>query len=169
MNQFNEYPKLMKHPGHRPAQWKKLEGKGVGLFSPDTVMTAAELFADVTVSTLDQEKQYAARGYRPSGIADPEQYEQAFLESSPNGYIFQEFPKMKYHALQAPVIVNDKQEEKALGAGWHDMPVEATEDDFIAAESQNDETNQVAAELESSEKLDKRSKAYRNSLKAQHA
>ena len=39
-------------------------------------------------------------------------------------YVFQPFPKVKYHATKPPVTVADVSEEKALGAGWHDAPVE---------------------------------------------
>ena len=44
---------------------------------------------------------------------------------------YQEFPKFKYHATEAPRIVNDPAEEEALGPAWHDTVVAAIE----AAES----------------------------------
>lgn len=132
MSNFKEYPKLMKHPQHAPAVWKQLEGKGVGLFAPDTICTSVERFADVTVTTVEQEQYYAARGYRPSNMADPELYEQAILESAPvEGYGFKAYPKWKYHAFEMPKVVNSAAEENALGEDWGDSPIIATEDDLI--------------------------------------
>lgn len=40
-------------------------------------------------------------------------------------YVFQEFPKWKYHPDREPVIVDDYDAEKALGADWYDTPGEA--------------------------------------------
>ncbi|SRR5258708_21387478 len=37
-------------------------------------------------------------------------------------YRFQEFPKMKYHPKHEPRIVQNAQEEKALGRGWASSP-----------------------------------------------
>lgn len=134
MSSYKEYPKVMKHPQHQPAVWETLPGKGTGLFAPDTVMKSPERFPDVTVHTIDQEKQYAARGYRPANMGvDAKQYEQAILEAEPvDGYTFNEYPKWKYHAFEVPKIVHSKEEETALGEGWSDRPVEATEDDLAA-------------------------------------
>ena len=36
-----------------------------------------------------------------------------------------EFPKRKYHELETNTVVQSPDEEKALGAGWHDSPVAA--------------------------------------------
>lgn len=128
---FNEYPKLMKHPQYAAAVWETLQGKGVGLFTPDTIMRSPERFPDVTVTNLDQERQYAARGYRPNNVANSAEYEQAVLEAKPvDGYAFSEFPKWKYHAFNMPVIAKDAAEEQALGAGWSDTPIISTEDDL---------------------------------------
>lgn len=131
MATYQEYPKLMKHPQHAAPIMKKLEGKGVGLFEPDTICTSPERYPDVTVTTLEQEQYYAARGYRPPNVGDAAQYEQAILESKPvEGYAFSEYPKWKYHPIELPVIVKTAAEEQSLGAGWEDKPVIATEDDL---------------------------------------
>lgn len=37
-------------------------------------------------------------------------------------YVYQEFPKFKYHATLEPVIVQDPEEEAALGTEWADSP-----------------------------------------------
>jgi hypothetical protein len=39
-----------------------------------------------------------------------------------NEYKFQEFPKMKYHPKLGTKIVQNSQEEKALGKGWYNNP-----------------------------------------------
>lgn len=146
---FQEYPKKMVHPAHQPAQWKTLEGKGVGLFAPDTIMTSPERFPDVTVVDLRQEQYHASRGYRPNNMADPVAYEQAILESAPvAGYGFQEYPKYKYHAFNIPVIVQNKSEEMALGEGWEDSPILATEDDLVEYDSSLTEDEQQTEETE---------------------
>ncbi len=167
MSKFQEYPKLMKHPSHQDAQWKTLEGKGVGLFAPDTIMTSPERFPDVTVVDLKQEQYYASRGYRPNNIADPVQYEQAILESAPvNGYGFKEYPKYKYHAFNIPVIVQNKAEEMNLGEGWEDSPIIATEDDFIEKVEMESkplpERGERTETHKENQKVDKRSKEYRD-------
>jgi hypothetical protein len=38
-------------------------------------------------------------------------------------YVFQEFPKWKYHDSGDAVMVDDKDAETALGEGWHDLPL----------------------------------------------
>jgi hypothetical protein len=40
------------------------------------------------------------------------------------GYVYQEFPKMKYHPERGTTIVNNAQEEKSLGRGWYNNPGE---------------------------------------------
>ena len=41
---------------------------------------------------------------------------------SPEGYVFQAFPKCKYHEDGRGCVVKDAGEELALGPGWHDRP-----------------------------------------------
>jgi len=36
--------------------------------------------------------------------------------------MFEEFPKMKFHRTQPPVVVPDAAAEKALGGDWYDTP-----------------------------------------------
>jgi hypothetical protein len=38
------------------------------------------------------------------------------------GYVYQEFPKCKYHPKHGSKIVQDSDEEKALGKGWYNNP-----------------------------------------------
>lgn len=40
-------------------------------------------------------------------------------------YVYLEFPKWKYHPSKDPVIVQDADEEKALGDDWFDLPEQA--------------------------------------------
>ena len=37
-------------------------------------------------------------------------------------YVHQDYPKMKYHAVHQPKVVNIEEEESALGKGWNDTP-----------------------------------------------
>lgn len=39
-------------------------------------------------------------------------------------YVYQAFPKWKYHRTEAAKVVNDPAEEMALGEGWYDSPAE---------------------------------------------
>lgn len=43
-------------------------------------------------------------------------------------YVFQEFPKWKYHedGIKSQ-IVDDAEAEEALGDGWHDKPIQPSE------------------------------------------
>lgn len=126
---FREYPKMMSHPGHQQAVWKKLDGPNRGWLEPDTIMISPERLAPITVHTLEQEKEAASKGYRPNNMANAAEYEQTILEGQISTEGFQEFPKFKYHAEQLPVIVNNAAEEKALGAGWGDSPVVSVDDE----------------------------------------
>lgn len=52
-------------------------------------------------------------------------------------YVFQAFPKWKYHADQGARVVESKEAEEALGAGWVDSPadlptVKAQSSDVVA-------------------------------------
>jgi hypothetical protein len=40
-------------------------------------------------------------------------------------YVYQEFPKWKYHPTLPGKIVQNAAEEKALGKGWYNNPAEA--------------------------------------------
>ena len=37
-------------------------------------------------------------------------------------YVYQEFPKWKYHPTKGGKIVQNAEEEKALGVGWYNTP-----------------------------------------------
>lgn len=155
MSDFKEYPKKMRHPEHAAAVFQQLpcdcKDKNkcncrTGLFAKDTIMKSPERYPEVTVFTLNQEKQYASRGYRPNNMANSDEYDQAILESSPvAGYRFIEFPKWKYHAFEIPVVVQSAQEEEALGEGWSDTPIQATADDLPQDEPDEQVIVQAAA------------------------
>lgn len=40
-------------------------------------------------------------------------------------YVYQEFPKWKFHPDKDPKVVDDFEAEKALGNDWYDTPQEA--------------------------------------------
>ena len=133
-NNFQEYPKRMIHKDHAVAVFKPLtpeEQAQKGLFAAIPQLLSPARYPDVTVSNIDQEKQYASKGYRPANNANAEEYERTILDSKTvDGYKFNAFPKWKYHAIQIPVIVKSAEEETALGDGWEDSPVIASEDDL---------------------------------------
>ena len=132
---FQEFPKVMKHPGHTKAVIYKQPRLRPG--DPDfgkPVNPAdtgrPERLADVMVNNPDQEQQYAALGYVPAGVSDPEAYRRAktnnLLRPESN---FHEYPKIVYRAKNAEEceerLVNSKAEESALGEGWFRNPGEA--------------------------------------------
>jgi len=127
----------MLHPSHSPAVFKALtaeEQKLKGLFAPVPECLSPERYPPVTVTTLDQEKLYASKGYRPANNPTPQEYDEAILESKHvDGFVYQAYPKYKYHAVNIPVIVKDAAEEEALGEGWEDAPIIASEDDIQKA------------------------------------
>jgi hypothetical protein len=41
-----------------------------------------------------------------------------------SAYVYQEFPKMKYHPERGTTIVKNPEEEKSLGKGWYNNPNE---------------------------------------------
>jgi hypothetical protein len=131
---FNEYPKKMIHPQHALAVFKPLtpeEQATKGLFAAIPQLLSPERYADVTVSNLMQEKEYASKGYRPANNANAAEYDQAILDQKPcDGYVLNAYPKWKYSAIEIPVVVQNAAEETALGDGWHDSPQIASEDDL---------------------------------------
>jgi len=44
-----------------------------------------------------------------------------------------EYPKCKYHPVEAAVVVLDSKAEKALGDGWYDTPSELEQSKIKAA------------------------------------
>ncbi len=148
---FREYPKVMNHPGYHPAVFKKLDGPNRGFLEPDTVMISPERLAPVTVTSFEQEQKYAAKGYRPANMTNEQEYEQSVLDGVISTKEFQAYPKFKYHPVNLPVIVQNEREEGALGEGWQDLPIAATEDDLYP------DANEVSAPV----KIDKRTKEGR--------
>jgi hypothetical protein len=130
---FAEYPLVMHHPNHRPAVYKAEPPKPAnaplipassnpaGTFGGSVGMSA--YLPDVTVTTADEEAQYAAKGYCRAGVSDPAAYEAA-ISGRPlqNSSEFHAYPKWKYHLTLEACVVNSRDEEKALGAGWADRP-----------------------------------------------
>jgi hypothetical protein len=47
-------------------------------------------------------------------------------------YVYQEFPKWKYHPKHDAKIVQNAEEEKALGRGWVDRPIRPKEPSQIS-------------------------------------
>jgi len=91
-NNFQEYPKRMVHKDHAVAVFKPLtpeEQAQKGLFAAIPQLLSPARYPDVTVSNIDQEKQYASKGYRPANNANAEEYERTILDSKTvDGYKF---------------------------------------------------------------------------------
>lgn len=49
-----------------------------------------------------------------------EDQSEAVLSETPAGYVPEQFPKWKYHRTETARVVNDADEEDALGDGWFD-------------------------------------------------
>lgn len=57
-------------------------------------------------------------------------------------YVFQEFPKVKYHRTLPPVTIADPGAEEALGPDWADTPAAFLEP-VVVAEVHFGETTQI--------------------------
>ncbi len=131
MTQFQEYPKHMKHPQHRPAVIAKWDHKEKD--PSKQPKGAPERFPEVMVHNYDQEQEYAAKGYVPSGVSDPEAYRRAKTgnDFKPDNS-FMAYPKWLYHKPEKSEsdeldskLVQNEAEEKALGDGWYSTPDKA--------------------------------------------
>lgn len=133
---FNKYPMVMRHPAHQAAVYKRVS-EAKGLLGGETVCLSAERFPDKTVHNENDQARYEALGYVPNGQSDEKQYEQQMLEggASPES-VGRAYPKWKYHKIEMPLIVQNKQEEDALKGDWFDRPQEATEEDLVAWQAQ---------------------------------
>ncbi|MFD1558354.1 hypothetical protein ACFSHT_22440 [Paraburkholderia silviterrae] len=138
---FSEYPKAMKHPAHRAAVLSKDEVvNGKIIKAPPG---SPEKFPDVFVNNADQEQQYAALGYVPNGVSDPEAYRRAMTNNEePAGHQHHEYPRYLYqphasgeHEVSVgadtvavrSVLVNHEAAHKALRGEWFETPMHAAE------------------------------------------
>jgi hypothetical protein len=64
----------------------------------------------------------------------------------PNGYVFQPFPKCKYHPDGRGVVVKDAGEELALGPEWADHPVPPVEAPTLEAAPPSDDARDAPSE-----------------------
>lgn len=121
--QFQEFPKILHHPNHRPATTRIIPNvPGTpGILKPGSEGTSVFL-PDVTVVNEDEEAQYRAKGYSPVGEADPTAYARAVAGAPPLGMQIQAYPKWRYHATKEACIVDTPEAERALGDGWADRP-----------------------------------------------
>jgi hypothetical protein len=140
---FAEYPKAMRHPQYRPAVLSK------DTIDPNTKQTikappgSPVRFPDVFVHNEDQEKQYAALGYLPNGVSDPDSYHRAMTgNDEPSDHKHHEYPRWMYQADEdgevavtmnhevirvRGVLVKNEKEREALRGDWYEMPAEAAE------------------------------------------
>lgn len=54
----------------------------------------------------------------------PHIYRNGKYEEVEGGYTYSPYPKIKYHANESPIQVNDAAEEDALGDDWRDSPAD---------------------------------------------
>lgn len=143
MRTFQQYPKAMKHPQHRPATKSQDYQDPVTKRWVDAPPGQPERFPSVFVHNEDQEKQYAALGYVPNGVSDPEAYHAAMTgNEEPNSHQHREYPRYMYKAHPAGehtvhvdhepvrvrgVVVKDELERDKLGDGWFESPRDAAE------------------------------------------
>src|SRR5258708_8867245 len=93
---YQEFPKVLTHPQHRPAVIAKWDPKIKN--QAEQPQGRPERFPPVTVHNLDQEQQYAAKGYAPAGKADPEAYRRAMTGNDEKPYAFVPYPNWLYLA-----------------------------------------------------------------------
>ncbi len=124
---YNEYPKAMKHPAYRPAVIAKWDPKIKD--AKDQPQGSSAKFPGVIVHNLDQEQEYAAKGYKPNGVGDPEAYRKSMTGNVPRpDGSEKEYPKYLYRpnaTLESGFedkLVSSKEEEQKLGKGWFRTP-----------------------------------------------
>lgn len=106
MNAYEEYPKVLRHPGEAPAVVSLWDEK-LQRHVPEHGSPAK--FQPVTVHNSDQEQEYLAKGYRAAVNPDANFFNSARASAAPSGYIFQEYPKMI-----GDTVVGSREEEEAL-------------------------------------------------------
>lgn len=131
MNQpYREYPKAMRHPQSSPAVLAKWDPQERDPNKQPQGKPAR--FPDVLVHTKDQEEEYAAKGYLPGGVSDPEAYRRAITGNEPPPEsTFVEYPKYMYRKVGEKMedrLVNSKAEESALSEEWYGSPTKAQEE-----------------------------------------
>lgn len=170
MNKPSAYPKVMRHPDYAPAVIEKEDGPEKGLFRAGGRQISPARYPEITVRTKEDEQKEAARGYRPAGGYDPEEYERTILEGSVNtAGRGAAYPKWKYSPTEMPVIAQHEGEERALDGVWFDSPSDA-ENYEATAEEVDEEQADMGIPISQTDlsKLDKRSKVYRDAVKAKH-
>ncbi len=123
MAEYKEYPKWMHHPNYVPATVIREErDPRFPKASPGAHGEPAKFAPQLAVS-LEDEERWASLGYLPAGVGDSDAYHaQMAHAATPNDHVHHEFPKWKYHYEEAPVLVQDAEEEAALGPWWFDRP-----------------------------------------------
>lgn len=120
---YQEYPKVMRHPQTRPAvlaKWDYTEKD-----PRKQVQGSPAKFPDVIVSNRDQEEQYAAKGYVPGGVSDPDAYRMQITGNAPPTEKFVEFPKYLYRVkdgLLEDTLVESAEQERGLEGVWYSSP-----------------------------------------------
>jgi hypothetical protein len=136
--QYQDYPKLMVHPGFQPAT--------LGTSADERKGTPAKIgqpvkFPPVTVNNEQQEEYHAAQGYGPAGKGNPAAFVAA--HSSPDTpYHKQEYPK-----YVGDIVVNNEDEELAA-IDRNEQMAAAAEAARVKADAAAQEARAAPAELE---------------------
>ena len=123
--EYVPFPKWMTHAAHKAAvNSGRHRDPDSGKIVQDPP-GQPEKFPNVMVKNKDQEQYYAAMGYTPTGVGDPEAYRRAMTgNESPKPGTFVDYPRMLYRMEGAELkdrTVANEAEENAL-AGWHRTP-----------------------------------------------
>jgi hypothetical protein len=136
--QYQDYPKLMVHPGFQPATLGTSPDDRKGL--PGKIGQPVK-FPPVTVNNEQQEDYHAAQGYTPAGKGNPA----AFVSAHTS-------PETPYHRLEYPkyvgeIVVNNEDEELAA-IDRNEQMAAAAEAKRLKAESEAAKEAKEPAELE---------------------
>jgi hypothetical protein len=111
---YQEFPKVLSHPQHKAAVIGQGPREKPEVYAERAAREGPpqpERWPAVTVTNIDQEEEYVAKGYLSPGRPTP---------AGPVGVV--EYPKWVFHREEAPVIVKDAAQQEALGPGWYDTP-----------------------------------------------
>lgn len=111
MSTFKEYPKMLVHPGYRPAVCSTIFPLGYKPKPGETEKSGSPaILPPVTVNDANQEDYYLAKGYVPEGTTSSEATDEAAL---PLAYAYQQYPKW-VRMYDDDVLVHSEAEEHEL-------------------------------------------------------
>jgi hypothetical protein len=157
---FQEYPKAMSHPHYQPAVLSRDTTDPVTHQTIKAAPGSPAKFPPVYVNNKDQEADYAAKGYVPNGVSDPDEYLSSVIKADkPQGHTHVDFPKYLYgrddddgdmlieaesgeHVRVRSLLIKDQAAQDKLVGSWYATPGDAangSDEDEAAAEEPADE------------------------------